>query len=110
MNTKRLGGLQIGILLLGIAASLIHFYLNVLMGKLDILFTLNGLGYLGLLGALFLPFPFLLRYRSLARYALMAFTLVTLLAWALIGDRGWLGWTSAGVELALIIVLFRLRP
>ncbi len=54
-------------------------------GSIDILFTLNGLGYLALLGALLYNFP--AGRERLVHYAFMAFALVTIIAWLVInGD------------------------
>lgn len=50
----------------------------------DPLFTLNGLGYLGLLLAYFLPLDFLRSRRSLIRTAFLIYTLVTIAAWVII--------------------------
>ena len=53
----------------------------------DPLFILNGLGYLGLLGAYFLPIPFFQQRRKLVWWALFAFVIVTIIAWLVI----WVG-------------------
>ena len=53
----------------------------------DPLFILNGLGYLGLLGAYFLPIPFFQQRRKLVWGALFAFVIVTIIAWLVI----WVG-------------------
>ncbi|HTP01807.1 MAG TPA: hypothetical protein VMJ64_10580 [Anaerolineales bacterium] len=53
----------------------------------DPLFLLNGLGYLGLLGAYFLPIPFFQSRHRLVWWALFLFVIVTILAWVLI----WVG-------------------
>ena len=53
----------------------------------DPLFILNGLGYLGLLGAYFLPIPFLQKRHNLMRIALGGFAIVTIIAWLVI----WVG-------------------
>lgn len=50
----------------------------------DPLFTLNGLGYLGLLGAYFLPIPFLVRRHRLVWWALVIYVMVTIIAWLII--------------------------
>lgn len=47
----------------------------------DPLFILNGLGYLGLLGAYFLPIPFFQQKHELVRKGFMAFAVITILAW-----------------------------
>lgn len=50
----------------------------------DPLFILNGLGYLGLLGAYFLPIVFFQQRHELVRRAYMLFALVTIAAWIFI--------------------------
>lgn len=50
----------------------------------DPLFLLNGLGYLGLLGAFFLPIPFFQQRHKLVRWALMGFATLTIAAWIFI--------------------------
>ena len=47
----------------------------------DSLFILNGAGYLGLLGAYFLPIKFFQDKHKLVWYALFGFGIVTILAW-----------------------------
>lgn len=53
----------------------------------DPLFLLNGLGYLGLLGAYFLPIAFFQQKHNLARQGFMLYTVVTIIAWLVI----WVG-------------------
>src|ERR1043166_6094640 len=50
----------------------------------DPLFILNGLGYLGLLGAYFLPIPFFQQKHNLVRWGFMGFAVITILAWVFI--------------------------
>ena len=50
----------------------------------DPLFTLNGLGYLGLLLAYYLPLDFLRSSRGLIRRVFVIYALVTIAAWAII--------------------------
>ena len=50
----------------------------------DPLFILNGLGYLGLLGAYFLPIGWFQRHHKLVWTGLFAYTIATLVAWAVI--------------------------
>src|SRR5215213_6884578 len=72
-------GLAVGIFLLTLATAFIHLFLaftaipyfGLNFGVM--LFILNGLGYLGLLAALQLPIPQLARFRSAARWALVAY-------------------------------------
>jgi hypothetical protein len=105
VRRSRFGPVQIGIVLLALATALIHFSLNIMMGKLDPLFTLNGLGYLALLAALFLPLPFISRYRSLVRIVFIIYTLVTIAMWLAFGMRNALGYTDKLIELALVALL-----
>jgi uncharacterized membrane protein YeiH len=101
------GATQIGILLLALVTAIVHLViLNIQLGKLDILFTLNGLGYLALLAAYFLPLPFARENRSLVRWAFMAFTAITVLAWVFIGLRTALGYITKIDELVLIWLLW----
>jgi ABC-type microcin C transport system permease subunit YejB len=93
-------------LVLGLATALIHLYLNVLLGKFDLLFTLNGLGYLGLLGAFSLDLPFFRDRKPLVIYALMGYTALTILAWVAVGARDALGFGTKAIEVLLILALF----
>jgi hypothetical protein len=92
--------------LLVLATAFIHFYLNFVMGKLDILFTLNGLGYLGL-GALYLlPWQVLQPYRGWIRAALIGFTLLTIILWVFLGQPYTIiGYVDKVIELLLLLLL-----
>ncbi len=108
---KRTHWLDVGILFLGAAIALIHFYLNFLMGKVDLLFTLNGLGYLGLLGLLYLPLPVARDHRQLVRIVLIAFTLLTIIMWVFLGKPyTGLGYVTKLIEAGLVVLLFIKRP
>src|SRR3712207_1404733 len=80
-------GLGGGIFLLTLATAVIHLllaftaipYFGLNFGVM--LFILNGLGYLGLLAALQLPIPLLARFRSAARWALIAYAALTIVLW-----------------------------
>jgi hypothetical protein len=69
------------------------------------LFYLNALGYILLLIALYLP-P-LGRFHRIVRWLLVAFALVTIIAWFVItgGRPDVLGYTDKPVEILLIILL-----
>lgn len=93
-------------------------------GTPDPLFLLNGLGYLGLLGAYFLPIPFFQSKHKLAWWALFIYVIVTIIAWLFI----WVGINVIGngvpffshdsvygvpakiVEVILLFVLWRDKP
>ena len=93
------GALQAGIALLTLATALIHLQLNFP----DPMFILNGLGYLALLAALFLPS--LVRYRGLVRWALIGYTALTILLWLLLGARTPIGYVDKVIEIVLIALL-----
>jgi hypothetical protein len=50
----------------------------------DPLFILNGLGYLGLLGAYFLPIAFFQQKHKLVRQGFIIFAIITIAAWIFI--------------------------
>lgn len=93
-------------------------------GTPDPLFLLNGLGYLGLLGAYFLPIPFFQSKHKLVWWVLFIYVIVTIIAWLLI----WVGINVLGngmpffshdsvygvpakiVEVVLLFVLWRDKP
>ncbi len=88
---KNLSGRQIAIIIGVILTALLH--LGAAFDKVlfpsgpDPLFTLNGLGYLGLLGAFFLPIPFFQQRHKLVWWALFVYVILTIVAWLVI----WVG-------------------
>ncbi len=82
------GPLRVGIFLLTLATALIHLQL----AFPDPAFILNGLGYLTLLAALYLPIPQVGRYRSMVRWALIGYTALTIFLWVLLGARTPIGY------------------
>ena len=77
-------------------------------GRIDVPFTLNGLGYFGLLWAFLSPPGFLQGKDSLVHYGFMAFAIVTIIAWAVInGDFGDpVGVVTKVAEVLLVITLW----
>jgi hypothetical protein len=80
------------IILLVLATAILHLaaaFDRVLFpdGVPDPLFLLNGLGYLGLLGAYFLPIPFFQQNHKLVWRVLIGYVIVTIVAWLII----WVG-------------------
>ena len=94
------GVMLLVILELTLATALIHLSLG------GVLFTLNGLGYLGLaaayLAAVLIPVPLVRRYSWLPRVGLAAYAAVTIVAYLVIGPYFTLGWITKGIELAII--------
>jgi hypothetical protein len=93
--------LRAGIIALTLATAFIHLQL----AFPDPVFILNGLGYLALLAALYLPVSRLARYRNAVRWVLIGYTALTLFLWILIGARTAIGYTTAAIEVALIVLL-----
>ncbi len=90
-NAVHLETRHYAIILFVLITALMHFgaaFDRVLFpGGPDPLFTLNGLGYLGLLGAYFLPIPFFQSRHRLVWWALFCFVILTIVAWLII----WVG-------------------
>ncbi len=105
MKNTRFGAIQIAIILLALVTAIIHLALGISFG--DTLFILNGVGFLGLLAALYLPQ--LRAYQGYTRWALMAYAAVTILAWVVVTGfdlSSTLGVITKLIEIALIVFLF----
>jgi len=102
--------LRIGIVALTLATALVHLQLNFP----DPVFILNGLGYLTLLAALFVPIPQIARYRNVVRFVLIGYAALAIFLWILIGARTTIGYIDKAIEIALISLLLiearRSRP
>ena len=94
--------LRIGVVALVLGTASIHLYLGLSGFPL---FVLNGLGYLALVAALYLPVPQLARYRSAVRWVLIGYTVLTVVLWILVGARNPIGYADKLIELALITLL-----
>ena len=111
MVKERISPIDTGIIILVLITAGVHFSLNVIMGHFSPLFTLNGIGYLGLLGLLFLPLPVARDHRKLLRLALLAFVVVTIVSWLAIGDKSWwVGIADKFLEVVLVVLLAMKRP
>lgn len=105
---SRVSIIKIGIVILTLATALIHLYLAVTtVGDIltTVMFSLNFLAYVTLLAAYFLPFPFLRRYHTLVRYALMALAVVTIVLWLIMGMRIPLAYVDKSAEVLLVVLL-----
>jgi hypothetical protein len=101
MSTSR-----IGIIVIAVITALVHLYLAVTSTPFDIVFFLNFLGYLALLAAFILPLPIIKDYKGLVRWVFMAFAVVTIIAWVLIGLRVWFAYIDKILEVALVVLLW----
>lgn len=104
MSRSRFGALQIAIVLLTVATAAIHLFLAFSTTPPMTLFILNGVGYLALVAALYLPQ--LSRYHKWIRWALIVFTAITVIAWIAIGQRMAIAYVDKIIEVALIVLLF----
>ena len=104
MTTSRTStdsALRAGIVVLTLGTALIHLQL----AFPDPVFILNGLGYLTLLAALYLPIPRIARYRTLVRLVLIGYAALTIFLWVLLGLRTPVGYIDKAIEIALIALL-----
>ena len=101
---------KISIIILTVATAIIHLALAfyaMSLGDMTTLamFLLNGIGYLVLLAAYFLPLPLARDYPRLVRWAFIAFTAVTIIGWVAFGARNTIGYIDKLIEVALIVLL-----
>jgi len=96
---------QLLILFSTLITAIIHLSLNFP----DTMFILNGLGFLALLVAYFVPLSMFKRYHSLIRGLFIAYTIVTILAWVAIGSRSTIGLITKLVEVVLLMALIASR-
>ena len=92
-------GLRVAIVVLALATAYIHSLFGGLM------FTANAVGYVVLAAAMVAPIPIVSRYRWLVRVAFIAFTLATIVGWALFGGRFTLAYLDKAIEVGLISAL-----
>jgi hypothetical protein len=102
MNSNNFDPMQIAIILLTLATAIIHLALGISGGL--VMFILNGIGYIVLVVALFLP-QFKAQ-RNLIRWGLIAFAAVTVIGWVAIGMRTSVAYIDKLIEVALIVLLF----
>ena len=107
-----LTGKHYGIILSALATAILHITLYP-----DIVFTLNGLGYLGLLGAYFLPISFFQQNHKLVWWALVGYTALTIVLWVVMGDKTFVAGTSSATgyyakaaEVILLAFLWSDKP
>jgi hypothetical protein len=108
----KLSGIHYGIILAALATAILHITLFP-----DIVFTLNGLGYLGLLGAYFLPIAFFQQRHNLVWWALVGYAALTIVLWVIMGDKTFVAGTSSATgyyakaaEVLLLIFLWADKP
>jgi hypothetical protein len=110
-----LTGKHYGIILTTLATAFLHLSLYPKLG-FDPIF-LNGFGYLALLGAYFLPIPFLQQQHKLVWWALFGYTVLTIILWVVLGDKQFVAGTSSAIgyyakaaEVVLLAFLWSDKP
>lgn len=98
---------QIGIIVLTLATAAIHIWLAFQFPSPDPMFMLNGIGYVGLLAALFLPVPRLAGYKGIIRWVLIGYTALTVVLYFVINGLSYfpLGYAAKTIETVLIALL-----
>lgn len=94
---------RIAIILLTLATAIIHFSLLFP----DVLFILNGLGYLAFLAAYFAPLPIAQQNHRLVKTGFVVYTVITILAWVAIGTNPptTLGLLTKIIEVLLVVCI-----
>lgn len=91
--------------IVGLALATAYIHLN--LGTL--LFTLNGLGYVGLAALIVIgavaPVPVVKRFDWFPLVALLGYTALTIAAYLVMGPYFSLGWIAKGIEVALVGLL-----
>jgi len=107
-----LNGKRIGIIIAALATAILHITLFP-----DIMFTLNGLGYVGLLGAYLLPIAFFQQRHKMVWWAFVGYTALTIVLWIIMGDKTFVAGTSSAIgfyakaaEVILIALLWSEKP
>lgn len=106
-QARAFGLRQWAIIVLTLITAAIHIWLG--FSFLDaggLIFVLNGIGFLALLALFTLKIQSLAPYRRWIRWLLIAYTAITVIAWALIGNRTLLAYGTKAVEVALIALLW----
>jgi hypothetical protein len=111
-----LTGKHYGIIIFTLATALLHLALFPRLGPDPI--ALNGLGFLALLGAYFLPIPFFQQRHNLVWWALLGYTVLTFILWLIMGDKNFsfdfsnaaIGYYAKAAELFLIGFLLADKP
>jgi hypothetical protein len=107
MKTNRMTfiGLRVVISLLTLITALFHIL--VFYPDFDLWFTLNGLGFIGLLVALLVPLPILKNFPRLVRYGFIGYTLLTILMWIILqGEQTTQAYLIEVDQVVLIVLLW----
>jgi len=82
-----------GIIIANLATALLHLSLFPQMGADPI--VANGLGYLGLLAAYFMPMPMFQKNHKMVWWGMVGYTALTMVLWIIMGDKNFVAGTSS---------------
>ena len=104
-----MSGRTAGAMLTAVIVALTGATAYIHLGLGGMLFTLNGLGYIGLavlyvIGAL-APTAMIQKFSWFPRIALMGYAAMTIVGYLVIGPYFTLGWIAKGIEVTLIILV-----
>ncbi len=112
----QLTGKHYGIIISTLATAFLHISLLPVYGVTDPIF-LNGFGYIGLLGAYFLPVSFFQQRHKLAWWVFAGYTVLTIILWAILGDLKFVAGTTSAIgyyakvaEIFLLAFLWADKP
>lgn len=91
----KLSTAKIGIIVGALATALLHLSLLPKMGADPI--ALNGLGYLGLLGAYFMPMEIFQKNHKMVWWGMVGYTALTMILWLVMGDKNFVAGTSSAI-------------
>lgn len=98
-----------GVLLTAAIVALTLATANIHLGLGGLLFTLNGLGYLGLAALIVIgavaPMALVARFSWFPRVALVGYAAMTIAGYLVIGPHFTLGWIAKGIEVAIIALV-----
>ena len=84
---------KIGIIVTNLATAFLHLSLYPQMGADPI--VLNGAGYLGLLGAYFMPMEMLQKNHKMVWWGMFGYTALTIVLWFILGDKNFVAGSSS---------------
>ncbi len=109
-----IGPVQVGVIILALAAGIIHLYLFLIEGFLgdgsmlpfyQILFVANFLGYVSLAAVLYLPISLLARLRPVIRVLLIAMSVAAIISYFYVDVIDALGNITKVIEVLLIVLV-----
>ncbi len=98
-------GLTIGVVVLTLTTSVIHYTLGGFSTFMGLLFFGNAAAYAGLAAAFVAPVALAQRFQWLARLALLGVALGSIVGWLFIGARYDMAYLAKGIEIALVALL-----